>query len=229
MIEPMQTRRTQAPAKGSNRFRKRRLAAAAAGIGAAGAAGDASATIIYTSSTQTSGSIFDVDGTIYSALEILTNTGMMGDNLALDDLDVGGMAPTSTIEFAFFQVGGAGPRYLEQLTAGGTVDGTLQYRDTVYLNRNSALHPTWNVGESGYVGFTFLEGGTTPLYGWLYLSFDSATSATITEWAFDDTGAPIIVGAVPEPGTALLVGLGLAMLGVAGQRARAARKTSGDG
>jgi len=230
----MQPKRMQAPAKRSNRFRARALSAAAAGLAASGAASEASATIIYSPSGASAGTPFDIDGTIYSALEILTSTGMMGDNLSLDDIDVGGMASTSTIEFAFFQQGGVGPRYLLDMTpgvdtVGDSVTYGLDYRDQAFLNRNSALHPTWNVGESGYVGFTFLQNDTTPVYGWMQLTFDSTSSATAVEWAWDDSGAPIGVGVVPEPGTALLVGLGLAMLGIAGQRARAARRADAHG
>lgn len=219
--------------KRSNRFRMRALSAAAAGMSAAATTSEAAAgTIIYTSQTVTTGSTFSIDGTAFSALELVQNTGMGamgGENLFLDDVDVGMMADSSTIEFAFFPNGamGMGTAWLDDLTVfGDTVDGTLSFVDTVYLTRNDTTHPNLTAdGSTGYIGFTFLEGGANRVYGWMRLTYDSPTSVTAFEWAYDADGDPITVGMVPEPGTALLVGLGLAMLGVAGQRARTATRT----
>lgn len=223
----MKRPRMRAPARLPNRFRARGLAASAGALGGVGAASEASALIIHTTSSQDEGSgPFSIDLSIYSALEILSNTGM-GGSLSLDDVDVGMMAPTSSIEFAYFQPGGAGPRFLEQMSLDvDTVGGAqgLLWRDQAFLIRNGQAHPSWLVGQDGYVGFRFQAGGTTTNYGWLHVTYDGTTSLTIDEWAYEtDADAPIVVGHVPEPGTALLLGFGLAMLGLAGQRARAAR------
>ena len=62
-------------------------------------------------------------------------------------------------------------------------------------------------GSEGYVGFQFLpNGGSTPLYGWMKLVLSNTSSpGLIREWAYEDSGAPIAVGAVPEPSTAILI------------------------
>jgi len=226
----MQPTRMTAKPKQSNRFRKQRLAAAATKLGVAsaagvaGVAGESSALIMHTPPGDPNLATLSIDSTIYSSFDIISDAGM-GGSLSLDDVDVGMMAPTSTIEFAFFQDGGVGPRFLQEMSfETETIDGSAayQWRDEAFLIRNGTPHTTWAVGETAYVGFRFDAGGTTTNYGWIRLTYDTATTLTIDEWAYEtDANTPIVIGHIPEPATALLMGLGLAMLGIAGQRAKA--------
>lgn len=73
-------------------------------------------------------------------------------------------------------------------------------------------------GADGYIGFR-LNGGH---YGWMRvsLSFNDA-GAVIKDWAYDNTGAAMTVGAVPEPSGALLVVVGA--LGMISIRRRESR------
>lgn len=81
-------------------------------------------------------------------------------------------------------------------------------------------------GQAGFAGFRFDAGGTT-LYGWAELTIDVTAPATVTisQWAYEDTGAAIAVGAttaaVPEPSS-----LGLLALGAAGVTAWRRKKQS---
>ena len=214
-----------------NRFRTRRLATAAAAAAATGGmADDASATIIFDiTTTHTTGQTFTLDGTAFSAIEILVDTGMMGTSISLDSPDPGMMGTASTVDFAFVQEGGT--RYLEQLSPPTEVGGTtpLQWRDEAFVMSNGTLGSDWQVGDTAYVGFTFQAGGTTTQYGWLQLTFDTLTTASVDQWAYEDSGGPITVGVIPEPGTALLMGLGLALLGGAGRRRLGSRTSALDG
>lgn len=77
-------------------------------------------------------------------------------------------------------------------------------------------------GESAYVGFVFVDGSDTPLYGWMemiLIADRNNTSWEIVRWAIDDSGAPIQTGqtVVPEP-AAVATGLGALALGAAGLR-----------
>jgi hypothetical protein len=65
-------------------------------------------------------------------------------------------------------------------------------------------------GMPGYLGFR-LTGPGGPMYGWvrMTLTFDDP-GAMIHDWAFDDSGASILAGMVPEPSRALLMLLGTA-------------------
>lgn len=79
-------------------------------------------------------------------------------------------------------------------------------------------------GESGYIGFRFTPNDTI-LHGWaeIVLTEDSGGTGSfqVVQWAFEDSGADILVGAtssaVPEPATTA-AGLGLLALGAAGVR-----------
>ena len=87
--------------------------------------------------------------------------------------------------------------------------------------------------QPGYLGFRFDPDGNPNgvLYGWAEVVFDldetnsDYPSFEILSWAYDDSGAPIAVGAIPEPASAAL-GLGALALGAAGlRRWRGSRKS----
>ena len=114
---------------------------------------------------------------------------------------------------------------LQDMNVGDTVDGTLSAsyngQPYGYVVRENVHGQGWGNGSpptTNYAGFQFeIEG--TPVFGWLKLTVESNTF-TLDEWGYDNTGAPIEVGAIPEPSTALLLGLGLAGLAAAGAKAR---------
>ena len=68
-------------------------------------------------------------------------------------------------------------------------------------------------GERGYVGFSLIldDGNETVAYGWMEVTFQNNDApGVIHSWAFDDTGAPLAVGAVPEPTQSVMLVLGVA-------------------
>lgn len=72
------------------------------------------------------------------------------------------------------------------------------------------------VGNPEYIGVRFLvDGAGDPRYGWIGIDITNSDDLTgqITGFAYDDTGAPIEAGAVPEPGSGLaLLAAGAASL-----------------
>jgi hypothetical protein len=72
-------------------------------------------------------------------------------------------------------------------------------------------------GAQGYLGFKFTKNNTSgPFYGWMRVTLTGNTpGGSIHDWAWDDSGASI---AVPEPGRAMLLILGV--LGIALRRKR---------
>ena len=69
-------------------------------------------------------------------------------------------------------------------------------------------------GTDGYIGFRFTSDSSAgPYYGWMRVSLTYNTSgAVIREWAYDDSGVGIEIGAlaIPEPSRLFLLAGGLA-------------------
>ena len=63
--------------------------------------------------------------------------------------------------------------------------------------------------EESYFGFSFTtNGGDGPYFGWVRLQVTANNpGGVVTGWAYDDSGAPITVGAVPEPTGLMLLAL----------------------
>lgn len=75
-------------------------------------------------------------------------------------------------------------------------------------------------GDSGYIGFRFNPTGSLELYGWAEVVLTSGGSSgtfEVVEWAYDDSGASVTTGVIPEPANAA-IGLGALALGAAGLR-----------
>jgi hypothetical protein len=96
------------------------------------------------------------------------------------------------------------------------------------LYNGTSINGDWDAnGETGYFGFRFvLEedspnalAGTT-VYGWAEVQRLSESSGRVLEWAYDDAGDGILVGAIPEPGTLGMLALGA--VGIAALRRRRA-------
>jgi hypothetical protein len=196
-----------------NRFRARSLGAASVALAGTAVSEGASATIIFDPSTSYSaGDTFTLDGTSSSeiALVFQAGMGMMGDDLFLDA--PGGMG-ASTVEFSILSAGMMGDDSLVLLGLGDTVDGSLAFGNEGFLVDNGVVSAPWLTAMTGYAGFQFDDGTGTTLYGWLELEFDpTSPEFTVVEWAYDDTGIPIPVGSIPEPGVDLLLAVGLSAL-----------------
>jgi hypothetical protein len=118
--------------------------------------------------------------------------------------------------------------------SGGGFFGSLTFANIVRTNGTKLIGP----GEFAdkYLLFTFKnsDAANQVQYGWVGMSAATVTpgtfanmSVTFTNWAYDDTGAKIAAGAVPEPATAASLAMGGALvLGAAGLRQWRKRKVT---
>ena len=126
----------------------------------------------------------------------------------------------------FYPLGAGGlPRLIDTLAAlaigvevGSTAPSVTEWQTaSIWMIRESPLSPMnvrYDVGfppGGNYFGFSFLSDDGLH-YGWMRMRSVSFTGARVSEWAYEsEPGRPISVGAVPEPGSAALVG-GLGVL-----------------
>jgi len=79
----------------------------------------------------------------------------------------------------------------------------------------------WTSGGTGYIGFRFVDSHGQTDYGWIQLSlnlnnfFANVASATILDWAYNNSGGPIAAGQIPEPSSMALALLGGGAVGLA--------------
>lgn len=144
-----------------------------------------------------------------------------------------------TSNFSFVKLGNGGARSnaLNNLTLNYPVSsaGKFRYQPLQLINAQNGTGDDsstifklgsvtgWTSGVSGYFGFRFDDqgqSGTNTVYGWARLTIvldDLNSEVTLHEWAYEDSGGAIQVGAVPEP-AAVTTGLGALALGAAGLR-----------
>lgn len=124
---------------------------------------------------------------------------------------------------SFFGLRVASNNYLQYLPRDTYVNGTQVRFDyqihSVFRGGIFKSATGFPDGLPGYIGFFFDNDGTTN-YGWAEVILRQEArygSIEILRWAYDETGANIKTGAIPEPGVAAL-GLGALALGAAGLR-----------
>jgi hypothetical protein len=219
MTAPTPTRRR------TNRFRTRSLETAAIAATASAAAGSSSAAIISDTTTYNAGDSIFLDGSAQSELQLSAGIVMGEFDVYLEGPN--NMGDLSTVQLVFSTMVMMDD-FLQAFSGGETVDGSLQFTDVALLVNDGTPDAAWTPPTTAYAGFVF-DPGTGPLYGWLQLSYNGGTALQVTEWAYDDTGAAIEVAMIPEPGTALLVGLGLAALATGARRLARPPSTSAAG
>ena len=103
-----------------------------------------------------------------------------------------------------------------RLYFGDFVDSTDTYATTA---AGSSTHignspDQFASGQVGYLGFSLIANNDDgPYYGWMRVNLsNTGGTGTIIDWAYDNTGAGISIGAVPEPASFTLLGIGAVAL-----------------
>jgi hypothetical protein len=121
---------------------------------------------------------------------------------------------------------GTSATLVDNLPLGTLVNAMWTYGRT---NGSETTGPTaFNLGTSNnYIGFRFLNENTGAMnFGWAQFQLTGLGTQprTLIQWAYDNTGAEIAVGAIPEPTTTAL--LGVMAAGALGLRAWRKRKAA---
>ncbi|MDQ2658873.1 MAG: PEP-CTERM sorting domain-containing protein [Verrucomicrobiota bacterium] len=110
--------------------------------------------------------------------------------------------------------------YAYRITAGATIPGTFTFgQSATYLtqvatNVNGTEYGLWNLGDRGFIGFSFRDAANVLDYGYIEIETDPYVSPAnpgglrFFSAAYETSGAPIVAGAVPEPSTLASLALG---------------------
>ena len=202
-----------------------RLAAYATLAGAALAAPaipSADATVVY------SGIVNYSIGNTFDGLYINFVTGATGtSSSAVPGANFNPYNGGSGLQF-FWNGGMNGGLSLDATTYATLAFGTPISSANTYLNTTSATATAaWQAGSSLYLGVRLTNSMTSAVnYGWVHLNTTGTTGfpATIVDYAYEDSGASITAGQVPEPTTFAL--LGVMAAGALGVRAWRKRKAA---
>lgn len=178
------------------------------------AAGPATAQVIIYSGIRNVSVPADFDG-VYIDLDTGTTS---TSELANWDINLffGGYAIANSATFQPVRQGTTSDSLVLNLAPGTLIDASGPYASA---DAGSEGHigtgaGQFQAGTEGYLGFKFEPtGGGGPYYGWMRMILTMGTAgAQVLDWAYDNTGAPIVVGitSVPEPGPTAAVALGIA-------------------
>jgi len=100
------------------------------------------------------------------------------------------------------------------LGIGAIVSGELAFGNDFGSSFGVNSHfPSFLSGTAGFIGFQLELDDATLVNGWIEVTLqDDDTPGVIHQWAFEDSGAPIRVGQIPEPGQTVLSLFGLTLL-----------------
>ena len=98
---------------------------------------------------------------------------------------------------------------IDNRTPGTLVSGANTF-STGFGGSGDHIGNTFDAGAPGYIGFSLDTNDFGVVYGWIEVTLNPNTAnGTIHSWAFESSGAPIVVGAVPEPTAIVLSAMGL--------------------
>ena len=113
---------------------------------------------------------------------------------------------------------------------GGLIFGSDPVHFAAFDSSNahvSGMGHMWSAGETGFIGFRFLNASSNYLYGWIEIRIPTTADAgqplTLVQWAYqDDPNGAIFAGMtdIPAPGALALVACAAGTAGMNGRRRR---------
>ncbi|MCC5843779.1 MAG: hypothetical protein JJU05_05950 [Verrucomicrobia bacterium] len=113
--------------------------------------------------------------------------------------------------------------YAKRFSTEDLISGSENFtNELTYINISGNNDANWAPGTRGFLGLMFNNEGT-PNFGWADFEYRENSSMVLHSFAYDDSGAPIPAGAVPEPQTVMLAILAAGSLYMMERRRRAAQ------
>lgn len=128
----------------------------------------------------------------------------------------GGIGIAGSANFQPSRLTASNDSQILKLAVDDTVNGGHTYStgETGSSDHFGTAPEQFHDGVEAYIGFRFVKNDTSgPFYGWMRVTLTANTpGAVISDWAWEDGGGDILVGAVPEPSTLMLGALGFLAL-----------------
>lgn len=180
-------------------------------------AASSSGAIHYSSVNDGAGLLATSTGSQTIYLNVLTGTHSLTNpgaaNYQLQITPIAGTTSGGTVYQSKFQVGhpnaqtnGTGA-IAEKIDSGEIIDASLTYTTTNYNTFNDGASTGWSLGDTGYYGYRFQNGGTTN-YGWAQFQFTGTPTYAeirLLAYGYEDSGSGIAAGAIPEPSVPVLL------------------------
>ncbi|MEY4488499.1 MAG: hypothetical protein RIQ79_1007 [Verrucomicrobiota bacterium] len=204
------------------------LLPAATALAAFSGAGVASASIVYftptpgqeTATYNVSRLFIDVDG---------GGSEVSNDGAGLPGYDIsfqwgGGIPQNTLLSSSFNDIINTKPVVTpssgaSKLSAGAVIDAVSDF-GALSGDLTRAGGGDWFGGGGGYYGFEMNANGV-PFYGWIQLNYFATgilggpDTLTVIDWAYEDSGAPIAAGSIPEPAESAAIMAGAVLAGSA--------------
>ena len=187
-----------------------RLVLCSGGAAGLAAVGDVSAAIVY-SGQKNIGITSDFTGVFINVTTLQSTTAENGSW----DLNpfFGGLGIANSPDFQPIRIGTGSEDPILALSLGTSVGGTATYSsnwggsgaedDSGHIGPGAGQ---FTDGQTGYLGFKLLR-GTAVNYGWMRVNLTrNGDTGSILDWAYDDSGSSILIGAVADLGATPIVG-----------------------
>lgn len=120
----------------------------------------------------------------------------------------GGVGVANNASLQPYRTGSGGLDTILNFSAGATIDASNLHLATGPGGSQDHLGSTFTAGQEGYVGFQ-LDGAN---YGWARVVFtNNAAGAVVRDWAYDNSGAAIVVGGIRQVGQDMVISAGAAI------------------
>ncbi len=164
--------------------------------------------------------LFDAYSTTYANESTYFYHGIifLGPNQHDNAISAGSDYGDLTVRLQIGQVIGPNQNFGEFTTANTLISQYYNYQNHAKTGPAKGM---WATGGSGYVGFKFADKNGQVDYGWMRVQlnlnnfFNDMASATVIDWAYNNTGGVIAAGQIPEPSSVALSLLGGGALGLA--------------
>ncbi len=180
----------------------------------AGVSSDALGSVFFSLSEQWAGTTIPVDGSQQFRLGFAEGMGPDSTKPTISSVSPNRMASSAGFVTNFAEDDLISSEF--NSGSGPIFNGT-----TIFINHTGNNNANWAAGTRGFIGLRIGESDSYN-YAWADVAYTSEQSLHLYGFAYDNSGAAIAAGAIPEPSSALFATLAAGSVALFGRRRTAA-------